>query len=386
MRRPQGHTNSRRSETWLAAVAVLTTAAVVLTGCGAQSPGSGGGKDVTVKISDSGCTTTPKSTTAGPTTFKVSNVDAGKVTEAELRQGSIIVGEKENLTPGLSGTFSLNLKPGKYQMYCPNAKVETKPFTVTGANQRSSDSPAVVKAKKQAVATYRNYVRAQVAKLVPATKKFTDAVRSGDVATAKANFASARAYYERVEPVAESFGDLDPDIDARVNDVDSPKDWTGFHRIEKTLYTHNTTNGMTEFATKLDRDVNKLKKLVDGNFALQPATIANGAVELLNEVANSKITGEEDRYSHTDMSDLAANVQGSETAYKAVRPALALVDKSLAKTVDARFAAVDKVVAKYRQGPGYVPYSKITGSDRRSLTSVVNALAEPLSKVAAKIA
>ncbi len=49
-------------------------------------------------------------------------------------------------------------------------------------------------------------------------------------------------------------------------------------------------------------DVNTLSSGVQ-DIQLQPAQLANGAVELMNEVSNSKITGEEDRYSHTDLSD-----------------------------------------------------------------------------------
>ena len=44
---------------------------------------------------------------------------------------------------------------------------------------------------------------------------------------------------------------------------------------------------------------------------LQPAQVANGSVDLLGEVAKSKVTGEEERYSHTDLGDFEANVDGA---------------------------------------------------------------------------
>ena len=88
---------------------------------------------------------------------------------------------------------------------------------------------------------------------------------------------------------------------------------------------------------------------------LQPAQLANGAVELMNEVANSKITGEEDRYSHTDLSDFEGNLSGSEKAFALLIPALRQTGNGkLADTISARFAAVQKTLeplqAQHRAG------------------------------------
>ena len=227
----------------------------------------------------------------------------------------------------------------------------------------------------------------EVDKLVPATKTFTDAVRAGDIEKAKTLFAPARFYYEEVEPVAESFGDLDPDIDARIDDVDDPSQWTGFHRIEKALWEDKSTAGMAPVADKLDTDVAKLKSLV-ATTTYQPAQLANGATELLNEVASSKITGEEDRYSHTDLSDFQANVDGAKKAYDLLSPALKTVDPSAVTTLDARFADVYAALAPFKgsyAGTSYVDYSTVTDAARKVLTQKVDALAEPLSEVAAKV-
>ena len=125
-----------------------------------------------------------------------------------------------------------------------------------------------------------------------------------------------------------------------MNDVASPAGWTGFHRIEQYLWARGTTQGTKPYGDKLVADVTTLDNRVK-TLTFQPAQLANGAVELLNEVANSKITGEEDRYSHTDLSDFAANIEGAHKAFVLLRPALvANGDKGLAETIDARFAAV----------------------------------------------
>ena len=74
---------------------------------------------------------------------------------------------------------------------------------------------------------------------------------------------------------------------------------------------------------------------------LTPVQLANGAKELLDEVATGKITGEEDRYSHTDLWDFKANVEGSQGAVAALRPVIDEKDPALGPTLDERFAAVD---------------------------------------------
>jgi iron uptake system component EfeO len=219
---------------------------------------------------------------------------------------------------------------------------------------------------------------------VAKTRTFTDAVRAGDIAKAKQAYAPARTHYERVEPVAESFGDLDPAIDARIDKVENPAEWSGFHRIEKALWADNSLAGLGPIADKLDADVNTLKSKV-ASATYQPAELANGAGELLNEVSTTKVTGEEDRYSHTDLWDFAANIDGARTCFELLRPALAIKNPDLAQQLDARFADVVGKLAAYKQGDGYADYSTVSPQQRRELADAVNALGEPLSKVAGQV-
>ena len=233
-----------------------------------------------------------------------------------------------------------------------------------------------------ATAAYRSYVISEVDLLTAASKRFTDAVRAGDVAKAKTLFAPARYHYETIEPVAESFGDLDPAIDARIDDVDDQAKWTGFHRLEKLLWVDGTTKGGAALADQLDADIARLKGLV-ATETYQPAQLANGATGLLDEVAKSKVTGEEDRYSHTDLSDFAANVEGSYEAFSLLKPLLAAKDPTLAATVDERFQDVLTSLDQHKDGTTWVSYTAVEAPTRKTLAQQVDALAEPLSQVAA---
>jgi len=345
-----------------------------------------GAPSVSIPITDAGCAPNPSTVVAGPVNFDLLNTGAGAVTEAEVMQGDRILGEKENLTPGLSGSFSLRLEAGSYVVYCPNAKTERSTLTVSKATSPAPANTAQAQVA-DAVKNYRTYVESKSAALVPAAEEFAAAVKAGDVAKAKKLFPVARGYYEAIEPVAESFGDLDPEIDARVNDVVAGAAWTGFHRIEKALWVDGTTKGMAPFADKLVTDVKRLDGLV-ASVKLQGAQIANGAVDLLGEVANSKITGEEDRYSHTDLYDFEVNVAGVKAAIDALTPAMKKVDPSLQARIEQQFAAVEKSLEEFRSGTGFISYTTTTvpAAKRRELTTKVNVLAETLSKVAPAIA
>jgi iron uptake system component EfeO len=330
--------------------------------------------EVKIALSDSGCAPQPASVPAGPVTFTIANSGSRFVTEVELLRDNRILGEKENLTPGMSGSFSLRLDDGgAYRIHCAGGATNSWPFTVTGGSSQPGTAPGSA-ALLAATQGYHDYVVAEVDQLVPTTKQFTDAVRAGDMEKAKQLFPLARLHYE-------SFGDLDPSIDARIDDVDNPADWTGFHRIEKAMWQDKTLGGMSAMADKLDADVVTLKSKVAGE-TYQTAQLANGAVELLNEVSTKKVTGEEDRYSHTDLWDFAANVAGARKCFELLKPALAAKDPDLAQRVETHFTDVADKLSKYRQGDGYVDYSTVPEDQRRELADAVNALAEPLSRVA----
>jgi iron uptake system component EfeO len=356
-----------------------TATGALIAGCGSDDAPAGAHK-LAYTISDAGCDPAEANAPAGPITFDVTNDGSSSVTELEILDGDKILGEKENLSDGLSGDFTLTLEKGTYTVYCPNGtEAERGTLTVTG-DAKGTQSPEADKA----VSTYRDYVETHTADLVTKTEAFAAAVAAGDVEQAKQLYAPARVPYERIEPVAESFGDLDPAIDAREGDVPA-KQFGGFHRIEKALFVDNTTQGMAPVADKLVKNVETLNTKVK-TIELDPAQISNGANELLNEVSASKITGEEERYSHTDLVDFEANVEGSRAAYEAVKPLLEKTDPELAKEIDQRFDDVETALEPYKQGDGFVSYTELTEADKRKLSQAIDTLAEPLSQVAAKTA
>jgi high-affinity iron transporter len=377
-RRPTAPAPARAAAT---ATLALLAVALIAAGCGSNDSASSepGATTLAYTISDAGCDPAESKAPAGPVNFEVTNDGSSSVTELEIMQGDAILGERENISPGLTATFSLNLEQGDYTVYCPNGtEVEKGTLTVSG-EAKGGTTPKLEAAADE----YRDYVAENTELLVTRTKALAAALDAGDVEQAKRLYPVARIPYERVEPVAESFGGLDPEIDAREGDV--PKaDWTGFHPIEKALWIDGSAAGLGSLSDALVADVERLDRKAAG-LDLQAAQIANGATALLDEVSASKITGEEERYSHTDLVDFDANVDGSRAAFEAVEPILRAADPALATEITKRFDQVDRALAPYRDGDGYVSYTELNESDQRKLAQAVDALAEPLSQVAAQI-
>ena len=234
----------------------------------------------------------------------------------------------------------------------------------------------------KAVENYKQYVIEQVDLLVKQTQLFVDAVKAGEIDKAKAEYAAARVYFERIEPIAESFGELDPKIDARLADVDNENEWSGFHRIERALWQDNTTTGQALYADQLVTDIAALQKEISG-LTLEPKSMVAGAMELLNEAATSKISGEEELYSHLDLVDLAANVEGSKAVYQAIIPALNENNPELSNQLDKQFTAFETTLMSCQSKGVYITYDKLTTEQIRTISDELSQLSNLMSQTAA---
>jgi iron uptake system component EfeO len=381
---------SRPTRRSAAVLLTAGTAALVLAGCTSTAqPAAPSGGDaaaggpITVNATDAACEISSAEAPAGNISFSIKN-SGTKVTEFYLYgTGDRIMGEVENIGPGLSrnlivevpdgGAYTTACKPGMIGDGIRNA------FTVTGTAARSVDTNAKL---AEATAGYKRYVGSQVEALLPKTQEFVDAVKAGNIEEAKALFPVSRTYWERIEPVAESFGDLDPKMDGREDDEREPGvGFTGFHRLEKDLWVDGLQPDSAAVADQLMVDMKDLQTRV-APLEFTPVQLTNGAKELLDEVATGKIEGEEDRYSHTDLWDFKANIDGSQGAIASLRPVIDEKDPQLGPTLDQRFAAVDALLDKYREGDGYKSYLTLTEDDKKAMAAAVDALGEPISQVA----
>ncbi len=378
---------------YLGALAGAVAVAIALTGC-VPNRASADAEALAVSVTDDTCVVSKATAPGGPVTFQVTN-NGTDVNEFEILAADKlrIAGEKENIGPGTTVNYVVQLAEGTYYTACKKGMVgdliDVRKFTVTtGTKSRASQSES--KQIAQAVTNYISYVKDQSGELLTATQKFAAAYAAGEVAAARAQYPATRMFYERIEPTAEQFGDIDPALDLREADLEQGQAWTGWHRIEKDLwapagYTAATPAERTQLADKLVSDTRKLYDLVHAkDFTLTIDQISNGAIGLMEEVSRSKITGEEETFSHTDLWDFKANVEGADVAYGIVRDiasARGVDGKTVVKQLDTQFAAITAQLAAYRSGSGYVPYTALSTAQVKELSDGVNALSEPLSKL-----
>lgn len=367
-------------------LAVLPVA-VFVAGCSDDGRGdsAAAAEPVAVTLTEAGCDPTTVAATGGTVTFAVKN-DRNAKAEFEILSKTPEILMEKFLESKAAGSFQVNLKAGSYEIICGAPSDTRAALTVTG-----DGGVAVLKVDKTAldaaVAAYTAYVRDQTKALGTGTKAFTDAVRAGDTEKAKTLYAQVRIPWERIEPVAELFPDSDGVIDSRADDFEKKEadpEFIGFHAIEYGLWANGTIGGakvdLTALANRLDKDIAELIALVNG-LEIQPQAMTNGAAALIEEAATTKITGEEERYSKTDLSTFAANVEGSRKVFDLVEALLKDVDKKLDDSITKGFTTVNDLLAKYKDGTGFMTYDKVTSGDRDKFKSSMASLSEDLAQI-----
>jgi iron uptake system component EfeO len=396
---------SRRTATALALAALVLplTAACVPNGSAGADPSGTATGPLTVSSTADACTVSAASVPAGNVTFNVTNA-GDDVTEFYLlgEDGLRVVAEVENIGPGLSRDLVAQVKPGTYWTACKPGMVGDgirAEFTVTDSGTTVTPTGDTAAQLATAESQYVAYVKDQVGALVSATQEFADAYAAGDDATAKDLYASTRVHWERIEPVAESFGDLDPLLDLREADVEEGDTWTGWHLVEKDLwqpapeanggvaYTPLTPEQRQAAAADIVANTAKLQEQVtDPAFTFEAFQIGNGAKELLDEVATGKVTGEEEIWSHTDLWDFQSNVDGARVAFEVLEDVVTSKDADLAAELNQRFDELQTLLtAQGSIESGFTSYTDLTEAQVKELAAAVDALSEPLSQLTATV-
>jgi iron uptake system component EfeO len=253
----------------------------------------------------------------------------------------------------------------------------TTPVTV----DTTASDPAQLDA---AMGEIEEYAREQTGELVAATEDLQRAIDAGSVPRAKRAYAAARPYYERIEPLVALFPELDGKIDAREDDFPKKaKDpgWTGFHPIERMLWHDDRITGRTRrLAAGLVSDSKRLDELMR-DAEVKPEVVIPGTAELVDEIEESKITGEEERYSKLDLPTFLANLEGSRAFYDALEPLVRDKDGGLNDQIGEAFDASFAEVRGLREGGAFLAYDDLDSDQQRAVKQRIEALAEPLARV-----
>lgn len=379
------------------AACLVAALAVALAGCTDNTSGAAPGdpRALTVQSTDDACTVSGGGAPAGTLTFSVTN-GGSQVTEFYLlgSDGLRILGEVENIGPGLSRDLVVNAPAGDYFTACKPGMIGDgirNPFSVAPSDDQPAVSADDQQLAEQADQQYGSYVKDQTEQLLAQTRAFAEAYTAGSDDEARRLYPRARMHWERIEPVAESFGDLDPKMDAREADLQPGEEWTGWHVMEKDLwpqraenYTALTTQERKRYADDLVANTEDLyNRTRDLTFSTDQ--IGNGATGLMEEVASGKVTGEEEYWSRTDLWDFQANVDGARVGFEGVQPILDEKDPELSEEITTRFDELQTLLDAQREGDGFKLYNELSKKEVQDLSDAVNALSEPLSKLTAAV-
>jgi iron uptake system component EfeO len=413
----------------LAAAAALTTLTLGCTAGGSPLPTSSAAAGsqaaaqvIRVSSTPTACALSSTSAASGTTTFEVRN-EGSVVTEFYVlaQDGLRIVAERENIAPGSTAELIVPLQPGSYRTACKpgmrGAAIGESALTVTGERiQLSGDDQQLFDA---VVKDYVAFVKNEVAELQPKADAFVEAYVAGRDEEARRLFPAARVHYERIEPIAEALGLLDPRLDYREIDYLAEADalaqddptftqWLGFHRMEKDLWvpakdavqadgtnawdgwTPSTAQQRSQIGRTLVGDIAALYDRVHADDfitaqGLDIASVSNGAAALLEEIAVGKVTGEEDWWSHTDLWDFQGNLEGARIAFDLVAPIASRrggESATLVALIDERFDDLQAALNQYGSlEKGFVSYDTVTREQQRALVERIDAAREPLSKL-----
>lgn len=248
--------------------------------------------------------------------------------------------------------------------------------------------PAVAAAPAADAAT--DFILAQVPLGRAAIVDLVAALTASDLAGAQAAYARARVPWEKMEVMVDadpSLEEFDKAIDAREDDfplgVNDPN-WKGFHKLERGLWLDRQTTALVPVAQQLliDWDAlgGQLERLV-AQGAFTPAGLLDGAEDLLAEVATTKISGEEERYSKLDILDFQANLNGAEAVYNAYGDAVLARDRGLAGEIARGFQQAKSALGPYaRSETDVTNYDQVPQAARDRIAASFRALARGLER------
>ncbi len=341
--------------------------------------------EIVVNIHPHSCEPNALTVPAGRASFRIVN-RSERAVEWEILDGVLVVEERENIAPGLSQVINANLQPGDYAITCGLLSNPRGTLHVTP----TAASDAAAKAKPSMVAfvgplsEFRVYLAVQGSALIKAVTALNQAIASGDLAQAQALYLPARAAYQRLAPAAQRLAELDNQINARADYFEKREQdpaFVGFHRLEYALFQQRNLDDVTPIAQRLLADVTTLKQQLLAQ-SLPPEQLVGIVVRNLNSLAEVRAgSGEEERYSRSDLNGFAANAQTARKVVDLLRPMLSKSSADVLANVDQAMSDFDKQLNAFKSADGYVSYDAVTAAQRQQIAAKAQALAAAMDGI-----
>jgi iron uptake system EfeUOB component EfeO/EfeM len=341
--------------------------------------------EIVVNIHPHSCEPNALTVPAGRASFRIVN-RSDRAVEWEILDGVLVLEERENIAPGLSQVINANLAPGDYTITCGLLSNPRGTLHVTP----TAASDAAAKAKPSMVAfigplsEFRVYLSSQGSALIKATTALEQAIEAGDLSQAQALYVPARVAYQRIAPAAQRLAELDNAINARADYFEKREQdpaFVGFHRLEYALFQQRNLDGLTPVAQRLTSDVTTLKQQLLAE-PLPPEQLVSIVVRNLNTLADVRASsGEEERYSHTDLNGFAANLDVAHKVVELLRPMLSKIAADVLSKIDSALAAFDSELNGLKVKDGYASYDSVSAEQRKQIADKAQALADALDTI-----
>ncbi|CAI8902854.1 ferrous iron transport system protein EfeO [Pseudomonas chlororaphis] len=341
--------------------------------------------EITVTIHPHSCEPNALNVPAGPASFRIVN-RSDRAVEWEILDGVLVVEERENIAPGLSQVINARLQPGDYAITCGLLSNPRGTLHVTP----TAESDAQAKARPSMVAfigplsEFRVYLSSQSMALIKAVSALEQAIQAGDLAQAQALYLPARAAYQRLAPAAQRLGELDNRINARADYFEKREQdpgFVGFHRLEYALFQQRDLSGLAPIAQRLLSDVTTLKQQLLAQ-SLPPEQLVSLVARAQRSIAEVRASsGEEERYSHSDLNGFAANLETTRKVVDLLRPLLAKPATPLLAQIDSALDALDSQYGALRSAEGYASYDSVGADQRKRIADQAKVLADALDGI-----
>lgn len=341
--------------------------------------------EIAVIIHAHACEPNALTVPAGRASFRIIN-RSDRAVEWEILDGVLVVEERENIAPGLSQVINANLLPGDYAITCgllsnPRGTLQVTP---------TAESDAQAKAKPSMVAfigplsEFRVYLNSQGSALIKAVSALEQAIAAGDLNQAQALYLPAREAYQRLAPAAQRLAELDNAINARADYFEKREQdpaFSGFHRLEYSLFAQHSLDGLAPIAQRLLSDVTTLKQQLLAQ-SLPPEQLVSILVRNLNSLADVRAaSGEEERYSHLDLNGFAANLAVTRKVVELMRPLLTKSAADLLPGIDSAISAFAGQLDGLQVDGNYRTYDSVTADQRQQIADKAKALAAALDGI-----
>lgn len=331
---------------------------------------------IAVTVTDAACEPAELTVPAGRTTFRIHNA-SDRALEWEILDGVMVVAERENITPGLNATLTERLKPGTYAITCGLLSNPRGTLTVTAtAESEAAKAQPETRAFIGPLSEYRVYLGRRASELVEATAALHDRIGAGDLEGAKAAWLAARQPWRQMAPVSGRVADLaesmDPLADYLAGREQDPA-FTGFHRIEYGLWSAGSTDGLVPVAERLSADAAALKDRLKG-LDVAPADLAGNAADLAARVAD-QATGAQAPYSHADLAEFSADLDGIAKSALLVDPLAAEADPAASEALRDALGQARATLDGFKAGDAFPSYEAVDAAGRARIAAAFAAVA-----------